>query len=247
MEQQTVTGMILSAQPIGEYDKRVVILTKEHGKISAFARGARRAHSPLLAATNPFVYGRFGVYAGRDSYTLTTAEVGNYFPFFATHLEEAYLGFYFLEYAAYYTHENNDEYEMLKLLYYSLSALSKDQHTPEMVRHIFQWRALVLAGVHPEVGACIHCGKTQGSFRFVSEKRGVVCSECLPNEPGINLSKAAIYTLRFVQSAPVKELFGFRLSPEVEEEFFAVVDAYYEKFHNRPFASLKMWMDLTNI
>ncbi|MCH5269730.1 MAG: DNA repair protein RecO [Lachnospiraceae bacterium] len=146
-----VTGMVISQIPVGEYDRRVCILTKERGKISAFAKGARRPGSRFMAATNPFSFGQFKLYEGRNSYNMAEAAISQYFEELRTDYIGAYFGMYFLEVADYYTRENNDEKEMLKLLYQSLRALTHPSLSDSLVKCIYELKALQVNGEYPGI------------------------------------------------------------------------------------------------
>lgn len=181
--QEKVTGMVLSGTPVGENDKRIVILTKERGKISAFARGARRAKSPLLAACEPFTFGEFSVYRGRDSYTVSSVDVKNYFSELRDELEDIYMGMYFCEVADYFTRENLDAREVLKLLYQSLRALKVPSLNRVLVKTIFEFKMIAVNGEAPRLFACIGCGKKEELFYFHDQQAGILCEDCYQNAP----------------------------------------------------------------
>lgn len=205
-----ITGMVLKAEPIGEYDRRVVILTKEKGKISAFAKGARRPNSRLLAATNPFSFGTFKLYVGRSSYNIMDVSISNYFEGLREDFEGAYYGMYFLEIMDYYTRENNDEKEMLKLLYQSLRALTHKSLGNSLVRYIFEMKAMVLNGEFPGM-------PTEGVWEDSTR-----------------------YAVSYIMNSSIEKLYTFTVTPAVLAQMKKIADDYRRRFIDRTFKSLEI-------
>lgn len=205
-----VTGMILKQAPFGEYDRRICLLTKERGKISAFAKGARKPGNRLAAATNPFCFGTFKLYEGRNSYTVADVDIQNYFEGLMTDYIGAYYGMYFAEVADYYTRENNDEREMLKLLYQSLRALCAPALPNQLIRCIFELKAISVNGEYP--------GAPKNRI----------------------LSESAFYTLDYIEKSSIEKLYTFTVSETVLEELCQVAEEYRKRFMDSSFKSLEI-------
>lgn len=205
-----VRGIIIKHSPSGDYDWVATIFTREKGKITAFARGARKPAGKLSGSVEPFCFGTFKLFAGRNSYTIVEADIDNYFEGFRNDLEGACYGTFFLELTSYYTRENSEDVQLLNLLYISLRALLRDTIPNTLARCVFEIRSLITEGEYPGP----------------------------PGE--IPLSGDALYALKFIEATPLEKLFTFAVSDSVLGELSDVARFYRNRFIDRPLKSLEM-------
>ncbi len=232
-----ITGIVLKATPVGESDKRVTILTKEYGKLTAFARGSRRAKSPLIAASQPFAFGQFELYMGRSSNNMQRAKIQYYFRDLTLDYDTSCLGFYILEVADYYCADYAPDVEMLTLVFQSLRALESGKFTKELIRGIFELKTLVIAGMYPDLFHCLSCKKDLHLSYIDFVKNGIYCKECGQGLSIKELDPSCLYALQYVIAKPAKSLYCFQLSKEVQKQFCMVVRAFFDKYTNHRFNS----------
>ena len=218
MNTTKVRGMVISSMPIGEYDRRLEILTDSMGRISAFARGARKPSSPLVSISRVFAFGEFELYEGRSSYSVNSAKISNYFEELTKDVEKTYYGFYFLELASYFTREGLDATETLKLIYQSLRALNVESLSLPLVRAIYEIKTLEINGLCPDI-------------ELIRER--------------YELGQSALYAIDFVKRTPIEKLYTFKLTPEVEQAFAKVAQLLLGRFTDKKFQSLEMLESLS--
>jgi len=205
----TVTGLVLSSRPAGEYDRRIVLLTRELGRISCFANGARRLNSPL-ASVDSFCFGTFSLREGRSAYAIQEARITARFTEIRQDIEAVCYGSYFLEVMDYVTRENNDESQMLLLLYQSLRALQAENIPNRLVRSVFEIKTAALEG------------------------------EYFPPGPEDGFLEASLYAMRFIVENPPARLYTFRVSEEVLDQLEQAGHVLMQRLTGHTFSSLEM-------
>ena len=213
----SVKGMVIKHSPVGDYDWVATVFTADRGKITAFARNARKPGSKLAGSVEPFCFGTFKLFAGRSSYTIVEADIENYFEGFRQDLEGACYGTFFLEIASFYTRENNEDKALLNLLYISLRALLNEKLQNRLVKCIFEIRALCIEGEYPGI-----------------PDRG-------------NFLESTVYAMNYIATCPLQKLYSFEVSEDVLLQIEDIAAVYRKRFIDKTLKSLEMLESLYNV
>ena len=244
-EKIELTGIILGSYPVKDYDKRLVILTKERGKITAFANSARKMNSSLSGISEPFNYGVFSLYEGYDAYRFTGGDIREYFSDVKNDIEGICYGSYFCEVLEYLCVEGIGDSDILNLLYVSLKALERKIIPYGLIRLIFELRLLALDGEMMAAFSCVKCGKNPPR-EFSLMENGLICGECGKYISDVYpLTESAIYTLQYILSAPIGKLYSFQVKDDVYEQLEHVIRIYFSKHITKKFKSLEILSSLS--
>ena len=244
-EKIELTGIILSSSPVKDYDKRMVILTKERGKITAFANGARKMNSAFSGITEPFNYGVFYLYEGYDAYRFAGGDVREYFMDLKNDIEGICYGYYFCEILEYLCVEGIGDINVLNLLYAALKATEKKVIPAKLIRRIFELKLLALDGEMMAAFNCAKCGG-DGVASFSLLENGLICGECAKYVSDVYpLSESTVYTIQYILSSPIGKLFSFQVSDRVFCELDHVVGSYFSKHIQKQFKSLEILSTLS--
>lgn len=169
-------AVVLRTQKLGEADRILTMLTRQHGKVRAVAKGVRRTSSKFGARLEPFMAVDAQLYIGRNlDIVQQVDQLGAYGAAIAADYDRYLAANAMAEAADRLVSEGDVQPQQFFLLVGALRSLSKGEHGPHSTRDSYLLRALGLGGWPIQLEACAQCGEL-GPHEFFSAHAGEPCA-----------------------------------------------------------------------
>jgi len=210
-----VEGIVLRAVDYGEGNRILSVLTKQAGKLSMMARGAKKVKSRFSAVSQPFTYGEFVIFRSspQSMGTINSSEL------IRSHQrlrEELVLSAY-AAYLAEMTNRLVEDGERIEGLFEQLLAAFQaleDGKDAEVITNIYEMNMLAIAGFMPKLDACVMCGS--GSAELIAwsvEHGGAVCRSCRFRDPqAMEAGEKVLKLLRLFQQVDLRRIGNINIS-----------------------------------
>ena len=241
-------GLIIKEQNIGEQDKLVYALTKSHGVIKAFVRGAKNIKNQKCAPSSLLSYSRLTFYKSRESYIIGDARILRIFSKLRGDVKKTCLAQYFCELALTICPREQPAEKFLSLMLNSLYLISEGKRSEELVKPCFEMRLAAMAGYLPDLVMCRECGVYAAEEMYFSPRTGEIeCASChgIKADGMIKLSEAALTALRHTVYSDDDKLFSFTLSEEGLKMLNSASESYLQYRFEKEFKTLNFYKAIT--
>ena len=176
-------AIVLRTQKLGEADRIITLLTREHGRIRAVAKGVRRTMSKFGARLEPGSHVDIQLHQGKTFDTVTQVEaVMNYGEALTDDYQRWTVASAILESAERFTNnEHEPAVQEFKLVIGAMKVLAENRYDPNLILDAYLLRSLAIGGYAPSLSNCSKCDKPGPHRYFSLVGGGSVCLDCRPS------------------------------------------------------------------
>lgn len=215
------TGVVLRTYKLGEADRIVVVLTAQHGKVRAVAKGVRKTMSRFGARLEPMSHVRLLLYRGRSNSDgsaldiVSQAESVETLAPMLANLDRVSQGMAVLEAADQLALEREPNEQLYRMVIGALRTIG--ERTSPLVVPAFYWKLLAAEGLGPELDVCVRCSESEATAPLVAfdlNEGGVLCRNC---RSGVPISEVALGLLRAILGGRLNDALAALESPATHE------------------------------
>lgn len=251
MKESKVRGLIIREASMGDKDKRLVMLTREMGKIPVIAKGALSPKSKHGAISQVFCYGDYVLGKGRTFYYIKEAQLIEAFFPLRQNLDRLAYATFMLEVAETLTLDGTENQNLMQLLLRGLKAMTRAAEGKEsLIADAFIWRVLAENGFYPDLAVCRVCGRSaedlpaQPEAVFDFALGGLVCGLCHGSGSGTRLGRGALRALRYLLEAPQERVYAFTAEDGIQRQLDEAAVGYLLHQTERKYHSLDFIVNL---
>jgi DNA repair protein RecO (recombination protein O) len=230
-----LSAVVLRTVDYADADRVVTLLSRERGKLVAFARGARASRRRFGGGLEPFtqVTAELAERGGGDAMArLDSVSVERSFHHVRGDLARIGCAAYASELAGALVRDHEPHEALFDLLVDYLGRLDDAPARPAELR-VFELGALEAAGFQPRLDACARCGEAAGDggdgAAFSPADGGLLCERCQAGAVGTtSLSGEAVAALRRFQQGGFRDM-GEGISPPVGRELREALGRFVEQ------------------
>ncbi|MGZ0229584.1 MAG: DNA repair protein RecO [Acidimicrobiales bacterium] len=187
-------GVVLRTYKLGEADRIIVLLTRNHGKVRAVAKGVRKTKSKFGARLEPVSHVAGQFYSGRGELDIVTqVESIEHFRGIREDLERLQRASTMLEAVDQMAQDGDASNRMYTMLVGALRTLEREN--PSITVAGFFWKLLSMEGFEPQLDACASCDSEGPLVSFDISQGGALCTNC---RRGQTISPEALRLLRLI-------------------------------------------------
>lgn len=232
MKTNTVHGIVIRTTAYGEIHKVVTLFTKEMGKVTVMAHGAKKTTGKLAGVTQIFTNGCYLISHGRREGmgTLKQGETVTRYKSLQQDIMRTSYASAIIELVDYLAMDKEPNPSMFELLEKALELIDKGLD-PQVILSVTETKLMSIAGIHPNLDGCVCCEAHNGSFAFSVKEGGFICHQCFDKDRyRIPVSLATIRIFRSLYYVDLTRLENINIKEQTKHEIDTILTHLYSEY-----------------